>query len=228
MSMEKIADMAARPARQPAPRSAAAAAAPPELAAPPPAGKSARERILETASELFFRHGIRAVGIDTIIARSGVAKMSLYRHFASKDDLVVAFLEWRNRTYWEWWDAVLVQHPRDPRAQLKALIQGIAERIGNRFFRGCAFLNTASEFPTPADGREHPAHAVSLLHKTELRRRLLDLATALAAREPELLADQLLLLFNGAYATAPLLGAEWPRGALDAALDSLIAAQQKR
>src|SRR4051812_3988985 len=104
MSMEKIAAMAARPASQPARRAAAAAAAPPEPAAAPPAGKSARERIPETASELFFRHGIRAVGIDTIIARSGVAKMSLYRHFASKDDLVVAFLEWRNRTYWEWWD----------------------------------------------------------------------------------------------------------------------------
>ena|SRR6185312_2194492 len=220
MSMEKIAPMAARPATaQPAPEAGPAS---------PAAAKPARERILETASELFFRHGIRAVGIDTIIARSGVAKMSLYRHFASKDELVVAFLEWRDRTYWDWWDEVLARHPGEPRAQLTALVAGIAERIGNRFYRGCAFLNTASEFPTPADGSEHPAHAVSMAHKTELRRRLLALATALDAGDPQQLADQFLLLFNGAYATAPLLGADWPRGALDAALESLIAAQQKR
>ena len=220
MSMEKIAPMAARPAT--------AQASPDTAPASPAAAKPARERILETASELFFRHGIRAVGIDTIIARSGVAKMSLYRHFASKDELVVAFLEWRDKTYWDWWDAVLARHPGEPRAQLKALVAGISERIGNRFYRGCAFLNTASEFPTPADGSEHPAHAVSMAHKTELRRRLLDLATALDVGDPQQLADQFLLLFNGAYATAPLLGAEWPRGALDAALDSLIAAQQQR
>jgi AcrR family transcriptional regulator len=218
--MEKITPMAARPATA----QASAEAGP----ASPAAAKSARERILETASELFFRHGIRAVGIDTIIARSGVAKMSLYRHFASKDELVVAFLEWRDKTYWGWWDEVLARHPGEPRAQLKALVAGIAERIGNRFYRGCAFLNTASEFPTPADGSEHPAHAVSMAHKTELRRRLLALASALDAGDPQQLADQFLLLFNGAYATAPLLGAEWPRGALDAALESLIAAQQKR
>ena len=218
MSMEKIAAMAVRSATRPAARA-------PEPAAPS-AGKSARERILETASELFFRHGIRAVGIDTIIAQSGVAKMSLYRHFASKDDLVVAYLEWRDQTYWDWWDTVLAQHAGDPRAQLKALIQGIAERISNRSYRGCAFLNTASEFPTPADGSEHPAHAVSMAHKAELRRRLLDLATALEPRDPECLADQFLLLLNGAYATAPLLGAGWPRAALDSALDTLIAAQQ--
>jgi AcrR family transcriptional regulator len=218
--MEKIAPMAARPAT--------AQASPEAGPASPAAAKSARERILETASELFFRHGIRAVGIDTIIARSGVAKMSLYRHFASKDELVVAFLEWRDRTYWDWWDEVLARHPGEPHAQLAALVAGIAERIGNRFYRGCAFLNTASEFPTPADGSEHPAHAVSMAHKTELRRRLLALASALDAGDPQQLADQFLLLFNGAYATAPLLGAEWPRGALDAALESLIAAQQKR
>src|SRR5258706_8006061 len=142
MSTEKIARMAARPATAPITQAEPAPAAP---------AKSARDRILETASELFFRHGIRAVGIDTIIARSGVAKMSLYRHFASKDELVVAYLEWRDQTYWQWWDAVLAQHPGDPHAQLKALVAGFAERISNRSYRGCAFLNTASEFPTPAD-----------------------------------------------------------------------------
>lgn len=191
----------------------------------PPAAKSARERILAAASDLFYREGIRAVGIDTIIAQSGVAKMSLYRHFASKDDLVVAYLEWRDRTYWEWWDGVIADHAGQPRVQIKALFAGIVERITSRAYRGCAFLNTASEFPTQPDGTEHPAHAVSLAHKAELRRRLLGLAGDLGARQPEILADQLLLLLDGAYATAPLFRADWPHAAFDAALDTLIDAQ---
>src|SRR5437868_14912941 len=86
-----------------------------------PPDKSARDRILETAAELFYREGIRAVGIDTIIARSGVAKMSLYRNFASKDDLVVAFLTYRNGIYWQWWDHVMAAHPGDPRRQIDDL-----------------------------------------------------------------------------------------------------------
>ena len=206
-------------------RSAARMSPTPPVAAGPV--KSARERILETASELFFRHGIRAVGIDTIIAQSGVAKMSLYRHFASKDDLVVAYLEWRDRTYWEWWDAVLARHPGDARAQIETLFAEMADRITSPTYRGCAFLNTASEFPTLAGGGEHPAHAVSLAHKSELRRRLVALATDLPARDPELFADQLLLLFNGAYSTAPLFGTEWPRGAAEQVLAALFAVQQK-
>ena len=72
--------------------------------------KSARERILETADDLFYREGIHAVGIDTIIEKSGVAKMSLYRNFASKDDLVAAYLEARSQRYWQWWDGVMA-HP---------------------------------------------------------------------------------------------------------------------
>src|SRR5882762_7312955 len=93
------------------------------------AEKSARQRILETATDLFYREGIRAVGIDTIIARSGVAKMSLYRNFASKDDLVVAFLEHRNAIYWAWWDEVMAAQPDDPRRQVADLFAALARRV---------------------------------------------------------------------------------------------------
>src|ERR1700722_18416257 len=109
--------------------------------------KSARERILETAEDLFYREGIHAVGIDTIIDKSGVAKMSLYRSFASKDDLVAAYLEARSQRYWQWWDGVMAQNPGDPRRQLRDLFEAIAVRVRRPGFRGCAFVKAATEFP---------------------------------------------------------------------------------
>ncbi len=79
----------------------------------------ARERILEVADELFYREGIRAIGVDTIIAKSSVAKTTLYRYFPSKDDLVVAYLEERNRRFWALFDSAVNKHPSDPKAQLR-------------------------------------------------------------------------------------------------------------
>src|SRR6267154_63476 len=90
--------------------------------------KSARERILETAEDLFSREGIRAVGIDAIIEKSGVAKMSLYRSFASKDDLIAAYLEARSRRYWQWWDGVMARNSNQPRRQLRDLFEAIVVR----------------------------------------------------------------------------------------------------
>src|SRR5208282_5845045 len=84
----------------------------------PPKALSARERILETARDSFYREGIRAVGVDTLISRSGVAKMSFYRSFRSKDDLVCAYLESSAAEYWQWWDEVIRPHAHAPRKQL--------------------------------------------------------------------------------------------------------------
>src|ERR1700678_3258297 len=109
--------------------------------------KSARERILEIADDLFYREGIHAVGIDTIIEKSGVAKMSLYRSFASKDDLVAAYLEARGRRYWQWWDGVMARNANGPRRQLRDLFEAIAVRTRQPQFRGCAFMKAVTEFP---------------------------------------------------------------------------------
>lgn len=187
-------------------------------------GKTARERLLEVATELFYREGIRAVGIDTIIARSGVAKMSLYRNFPSKDDLVVAFLEARDRIYWAWWDHVMAQHPGDPRQQVSDLFGSLTRRVTDKRYRGCPFINTTTEFPDPA----HPARAICLANKRRLRAGLLDLASRLGAREPEVLADQLMLLMEGAYASAQTLGDSGPVPRLQAAAEALVAAQLAR
>ncbi len=88
---------------------------------------SARDRLIETAIELFYQEGIRAIGIDAVIARSGVSKSSLYRTFASKDDLIAAFAEEQNRRFWQWWDEITNRYAGAPRKQIEALFDGVAD-----------------------------------------------------------------------------------------------------
>lgn len=184
---------------------------------PAAAGKSAHDRVLDTAAELFYRDGIRAIGIDTIIAESGVAKMSLYRNFASKDALIAAYLTRQQDAYWQRWDHAVAAHPGDPAAQLRAVVAAIEARVNRPGYRGCPFSNAITEFPEP----DHPGRAVALANKAELRVRLRALASAMQARDPALLGDQLLLLIEGAYAIAVSIGAV--RGLTEAA-DALVAA----
>jgi AcrR family transcriptional regulator len=196
----------------------------PEIHCPEPCcgeRKSARRRILDAAMELFYREGIRAVGVDAVIAHAGVAKMSLYRAFPSKDDLIVAFLEEISRRYWLWWDEVAGRHPGQPRQQVEALFDGLARHTTGPQFRGCPFTNTAIEFPDPG----HPGRAVVTAHRRELRRRLAELSLALGASDAELLADQLLLLMEGAYSAGTVMCGESPCHAVGAAAAALIAAQ---
>src|SRR6185437_9637961 len=89
-------------------------------------GKPARERIFEVAKDLFYRLGIRAVGVESIVAAAGATKMSLYRSFPSKDDLVVAYLQDWDGRYWQWWDNVVARYPGDPRQQIRALFKSVA------------------------------------------------------------------------------------------------------
>ena len=183
--------------------------------------KPVRQRILETASEMFYREGVRAVGIDAIIARSGVAKMSLYRHFSSKDALVAAWLEDRNAFFWRRWDRAEAARGDDPRSRLEGILDMIASTVSQRQWRGCPFLNTGTEFPEP----DHPARAIILANKQAVRVRLRTLAAAAGARDPDVLAQQLQLLIDGAYAIGQSLGPEGPAKTVAGAGRALIAAQ---
>jgi len=182
--------------------------------------KPARQRILDTASEMFYRDGIRAVGIDAIIARSGVAKMSLYRNFPSKDALVTAWLEDRNAFFWRRWDQASASRAGDPRGQLEAVLDMVAANASHPKWRGCPFLNTGTEFPEP----DHPARAVILAHKRAVGDHLRALADAAGARDPDLLAEQLQLLIDGAYAIGQSLGPDGPAKTAASAGRALIAA----
>jgi AcrR family transcriptional regulator len=186
----------------------------------PDAAPSVRERILASATDLFYREGVRAVGVDTIVARSGVAKMSLYRCFPSKDALVAAFLEQQNERYWRWWDGVVARHPGAPVAQLHALVAAVAKRTTSPTYRGCPFINVATEL---REG-EHLGRSVAAANKRELRRRLAGLAAAAGAGRPDALGDQLMLLFEGAYAAGQTLGPEGPGLAVIEAAARLIEA----
>ena len=179
-----------------------------------------RERILRTASELFYAEGAHAVGVDLVVERAGVAKTSLYRHFRSKDELIAAFLQNEDEEFWGHWDSVARQHQSDAQAELDAHMQWIAERVGRRNYRGCPQLNMAAEFPDAA----HPARVVAVSHKQQLRRRLEDIATRLRARRPHELAAQLLLLVNGAFVSSQVLAPKEAAPVLLAASHALIAA----
>jgi len=182
-----------------------------------------RERILATARDSFYREGIRAVGVDTLIARSGVAKMSFYRSFRSKDDLVCAYLECEAAEYWQWWDAVVGSHAQAPRKQLRALFGGTVDRAVAADFRGCPFSNTLVEFPEES----HPARAVIVRFKDERHTRLRELAKAANARDPERLADQLGILLEGSGLCAEAARPAARAAALVRAAETLIDAETR-
>ncbi|HWK47495.1 MAG TPA: TetR/AcrR family transcriptional regulator [Stellaceae bacterium] len=195
----------------------------PASSAMPTTPSGVRDRLLDVACDLFYRQGVRAVGVDTIVACSGVAKTSLYRNFPSKDDLVVAYLEERDRLYWQWWDGEVARHST-PREQIEGLFASIVRRTAKPTYRGCPFVNTATEFPDPA----HPAVAVIGRHQAEVRRRFTELARAMGAADPAGLADQLHLVMNGAYSSGQMQGAQGPSAAAAKTAAVLIAGQLPR
>jgi AcrR family transcriptional regulator len=184
--------------------------------------KPARERILAVAADLFYRKGIRAVGVEEIVNEAGVAKISLYRSFKSKDDLVVAYLEQRNVEFCQQWDERFSPFADDPRAMLNAITDFLARRATQARYRGCPFINYANEFPD----RSHPGHRVVEANKREWRRRLTAIAEALGAPKPQLLGDGLLLLVEGAYTVSQTLGGrKGPGAALTAAANAMVDGQ---
>ncbi len=164
--------------------------------------ETARERILETAMRLFYSEGLRATGIDRIIAESNVAKMSFYRHFPSKSDLVCAFLEERHRRWMAWFDDAVARHARKRRSRLGAVADALAEWFADPGFRGCAFINTSAEL-TDHRAREH---AIVEAHKKELADRLADLARADGLRRADEAGRLVLLIVDGAIVRAQMCG----------------------
>jgi AcrR family transcriptional regulator len=181
-----------------------------------------REHVLGVAHELFYWHGIRATGVDRVAAEAGVAPTTLYRLFASKDDLIAAYIERADRLYREWFDAAAAAGGPDPREQVLAVFGALGEQVQPQHCRGCPFLMALAEFPDPA----HPAHRAAVTMKTWVRDRFGQLTAALASggrtTRPELLADQLSLVMEGTYASAQALTAEGPARHARAVAESLL------
>ena len=154
---------------------------------------SARDRILETAARLFYQDGFRATGIDKIIAESGVAKMSLYRHFASKNELIAAFLD-RRHEFWMRWFVEEVEARFDQCAGLSVLAEALGEWFGQEDFRGCAFINVVAEAGSTGD----PGHLLQAIsHKHSLEQYIYELAGRLGLQSPATVAADAMICVEG-------------------------------
>src|SRR5271169_3868296 len=156
-------------------------------AAPP------RERILAAARELFYRRGIHVVGVDAIAEAAGTNKMTLYRHFASKDLLIAECLREQIGEFDVAWEAIAAAHEGDPKGQLLAWLRHVCDFKENEAERGCALANAAVELPD----KDHPARQVIRESKSAHRERLVSLCRDASLIDPEGLTEEILLLWEG-------------------------------
>ena len=164
-----------------------------------PSGPAARERILGAAYDLFSRNGIRAVGIDAIIEQSGVARMTLYRHFGSKDALVLAFLERRDQRWTrDWLQREVRARGDDPADRLLAIFDVFDEWFQCRDFEGCSFINVLLEMSDP----QSELHRASASYLAEIRAFVAKLAEETGVADPEALAHKWHILMKGSIVAA--------------------------
>lgn len=176
------------------------------------ADKPAKERILLTAHDLFYRDGIRATGVDKVIAESGVSKVTFYRHFPSKRDLIRAFLEYRHQRWISWFEEALIRHGATAGGGLQPLLPALNEWFSNPVYRGCAFINTAAELgDTLPDALE-----ICRTHKQDMVNIIVDLLPVSASQQR--LANAVAVAVDGAIVKAQL---EQGSDQANIALDSL-------
>ena len=175
----------------------------------------ARQRILETADRLFYRDGIRAVGIDRIIAEAGVAKMSLYKHFPSKDDLILAVLQHREQNVLEFFRSAMKRHGKKTKTPLRAFFAALKDFFESPGFRGCPFQNAAVELADPA----HPGTEFVRGHKQRFSEFLGGLVEQTVGKAAAKVAPAVNILVEGAIITAVIQGSP---DAADVARDAAL------
>jgi AcrR family transcriptional regulator len=160
---------------------------------------SKRDELVRKALEIFYRDGFHATGMDLLAAESGISKTTVFKHFRSKEDLILAVLRLRDEDFRNWLFRRMEQ-AGPPRAQLLAMFDALAEWFASPAFRSCMFIKAASEYPD----RQHPIHVQSAEHKRMLFLQVRDIAAEAGAEDPAALARALLLLKEGAIVTAHL------------------------
>jgi AcrR family transcriptional regulator len=177
-----------------------------------------RELVLDVASRLFYWQGIRATGVDKIAAEAGVSPNVLYRAFATKDELVAAYVARSRQQSQDRLDAAVAAAGPDPRAGILAMFDALAEDIRPEVFRGCACMMTLAEFPDEA----LPAHQGAVGAKVWVRRRFGELVARLGVAEPEVLADQLSIIWEGTNSTAQAMSADGPPASARALVTAIL------
>ncbi len=185
----------------------------------PPAPVSAkRQHLLATAWRLFYRDGYRTVGIDTLLAEADVAKMTLYNHFPSKDDLIISVIAKRSKEVLAGLSEAIAEAGRSSEARLLAVFDWLEVLFASKDFNGCAFIRALSEFPAPS----HPVHQAAWSHKQSVRKLLRQLAAEAGAKNPATLADSLRLLIDGALVAAHATGSAKPARTARVAASNLL------
>jgi AcrR family transcriptional regulator len=179
-----------------------------------------RARILKSANAMFYRDGVHAVSVDAIVEDAGTNKTTFYRHFESKDELIAECLRELTQDCELAWFEIEREHAGEPKRQLLAWLRFTAEFKVGANQRGCAFVNAAIELPDAS----HPARRVIEEAKRRFRQRIVDLCRKAGLRDPELLADELFLLGEGARVALQALGPRGPVERLSEMFESLVAA----
>lgn len=161
-----------------------------------------RDHLVQVAMELFNRHGFHATGIDAILAESGVAKMTLYKHFKSKEDLIIASLRRKDEVWRMWFVSAVERLAKRPADRLLAIFDAIEEWCHGPGFCGCTFLKATSEYANLDD----PIHRVAIEHQQMLNSYICALAAEAGAADADTLANQLCLLMGGAIVTVQIGG----------------------
>ncbi|MBM7791305.1 TetR/AcrR family transcriptional regulator [Tenggerimyces flavus] len=177
-----------------------------------------RTHVLEVAHELFYWHGIHAVGVDKVAAEAGVAPTTLYRLFASKDDLVAAYVENAANDYRDWFSAAAERGGDDPAQRILALFDAQVATTQPEVCRGCPYLMALTEFPD----EELAIHRHAVEVKAWVREQFAQLAKKTRPNDSDTLADQLMLVFEGVYATVQALGADGPAARARALVELLV------
>lgn len=199
-----------------------------DLRADDAVAESAAERIFAAARDLFYQQGIRAVGVDAIAAAAGTTKMTLYRNFSSKDELLAAILKAHDQEFWAWWDETIAPYAGQPRKQVEKLFNAFEEvACDDGSCRGCPIANASVEIIDD----DNPARQVVKYHHDEMRRRLRELSNEMGASEPDCLGDALFLLMGGSFLSRLVFKDAGPSNAVgDAArvlLDSALGVKPK-
>ncbi|WP_109315492.1 TetR/AcrR family transcriptional regulator [Pseudovibrio ascidiaceicola] len=180
--------------------------------------KNKRDELVQQAMETFYRNGFHATGMDMLVAESGISKTSMYKHFKSKDELILAALKLREEQFHSWSAQRVAELASEPRDQLLALFDVLDEWFKEDTFKSCMFIKASSEYPEP----DHPIHQQTVEQRNAMYKGVLTLVEAAALKNPEALARQLLMLQEGAIITAHFGNSKDPAGEAKQAAKALI------
>ena len=178
-----------------------------------------RDHLLAVAQRMFCVSGFHAVSVDSIVDQAGVARMTLYKNFGSKEDLIVATLRREDKMFRQWLVSSVEARSNRPEDRILGLFRALRDRFASEGYYGCAFIRASIEFPVP----DHPVHRVAQEHKEMVRSYIRGLAAEVGGADSGALAEQLYLLFEGASTAAQLHGEPWPAEYARQAAEKLLA-----